>query len=1113
MVLQIATEQYSSKLTPTDFLILAQQIVSATGPTDPVDLFQLLNVSIFNGSESLKVDTSFAALCIVLQSKNNDVIIESLSMIRALHQVSSWGNLNDHIEVVLHQFKYYDRAETILPRLSSFVQMELGAVFPLCAYIAVCAGHQPFAHLIHTVPPSEQYCSSHCWSLWSLYGAIVFNECSTFIFLIRCRPTDYKDLFVTLDRLCEILGRDSDSFQHEFLIVLTGLVLSGEIPSSTLYFDLLWFHMFMSRRKPLSRFSETTEKSPDSKKRFRLAQTNYRHISRLLTEASVPDPSECYSRIRIDENGHWLDFELAKAVVLCCTQQILPGYIDFYCAILYFIAREDPSVSQSLLPNVIGKASATLAGSVAMLINKSPKRSDFRAFTRFLEQTKPEIIQISIDSLTSIQAHTTRIIELHKSIFSDLQNAAITQITKTAVIYTRTRIAVFRHWKLIWSHLTVEGCPWAKRFPSGSLKRDFQGSVLFCPLRTKLPPSLHNHPQYPVDIEILGSDTRRCRKVTVSKVKDIIWGFLKPSKKKLTLGTHIYRCSQIRFLFLRGNNAIEIHFFDGYSVLLDGVDGLADAIANSAAKQRKGIDIQTATGDLFLQSLGHTQTWTVGKMSNFEYLIWLNMIAGRSFHDLSRYPIFPCVLADFTSSSLDLENKTVFRDLSQPVAIQKLNIPGILCRLEPFTEMNTQGQSLNSIPEFLVEIGTLIPEFYFMPEFLMSTRESQKNVELPCWAKSAIDFVYLHRKALEKVDLLNVWIDQIFGCELRERKESITQLFLSPHPKKELVSHSSILQKQITLKLPSEQYLFGSAEQFVKDRLKIQIVAVDLTLAVDRLTLIFTPGSDQISQKLLPKESLNLPEFVYSFFKLNSSVFVALPKHGLGAEVINHRGGIRSTRISSNGCPVTAISGSNNTLLLSLKDGITQRWRVHQDHRLLFSFPSYRSGIRCSFTSNPFHLVVIGTNDSWLVINSLFDGKTIRSVKLDCIPLKVLITPLWGFILVHGCEYENEEPFYSLILLNINGLFIRKVQFAALIKDWFAWTSVEGFDFVILSAEKGRLFAFEVFFLEVGSPVHRFTSEVVGLYFASSINFIIALEADGTLHFIPFTTKSIERYG
>ena len=58
--------------------------------------------------------------------------------------------------------------------------------------------------------------------------------------------------------------------------------------------------------------------------------------------------------------------------------------------------------------------------------------------------------------------------------------------------------------------------------------------------------------------------------------------------------------------------------------------------------------------------------WQEGEMSNFEYLMFLNKMSGRTFNDLMQYPIFPFVLADYTSLQLCLDKHSSYRDLGKP---------------------------------------------------------------------------------------------------------------------------------------------------------------------------------------------------------------------------------------------------------------------------------------------------------------------------------------------------------------------------------------------------------------------------------------------------------------
>lgn len=62
-----------------------------------------------------------------------------------------------------------------------------------------------------------------------------------------------------------------------------------------------------------------------------------------------------------------------------------------------------------------------------------------------------------------------------------------------------------------------------------------------------------------------------------------------------------------------------------------------------------------------------TQRWRRREISNFEYLMYLNTIAGRSYNDLNQYPVFPWVLSNYDGKELDLSQPSNYRDLSKPV--------------------------------------------------------------------------------------------------------------------------------------------------------------------------------------------------------------------------------------------------------------------------------------------------------------------------------------------------------------------------------------------------------------------------------------------------------------
>jgi factor associated with neutral sphingomyelinase activation len=98
---------------------------------------------------------------------------------------------------------------------------------------------------------------------------------------------------------------------------------------------------------------------------------------------------------------------------------------------------------------------------------------------------------------------------------------------------------------------------------------------------------------------------------------------------------------------------------------------------------KKSIPIPCYTDRSFVESA--LELWQTNELDNYEYLLCLNAAAGRSFHDLSRYFVFPWILTNYGSiteddddedesddnssppEELDFTNPSIFRDLSLPI--------------------------------------------------------------------------------------------------------------------------------------------------------------------------------------------------------------------------------------------------------------------------------------------------------------------------------------------------------------------------------------------------------------------------------------------------------------
>ena len=93
------------------------------------------------------------------------------------------------------------------------------------------------------------------------------------------------------------------------------------------------------------------------------------------------------------------------------------------------------------------------------------------------------------------------------------------------------------------------------------------------------------------------------------------------------------------------------------------------------------------------------EEWQNHNISTFEYLMWLNIFAGRSFNDLTQYPVFPWIITNYQGEAID-EEKDI-RNLSLPVGMFDFNEKAEM-RKETFIEFyNTLKNDLKeSTPDF-----------------------------------------------------------------------------------------------------------------------------------------------------------------------------------------------------------------------------------------------------------------------------------------------------------------------------------------------------------------------------------------------------------------------------
>jgi len=149
---------------------------------------------------------------------------------------------------------------------------------------------------------------------------------------------------------------------------------------------------------------------------------------------------------------------------------------------------------------------------------------------------------------------------------------------------------------------------------------------------------------------------------------------------------HVWFTEDVRAIARRydgmKDRGLELYLAKQHSVLLTFETTMVRErillLLSQQVSQTTSLPLPCFTDRSFVESA--LELWQAGELDNFEYLLCLNSAAGRSFHDLSRYPVFPWVLARYGESvednfadklslppMMDLTDPAMYRDLSKPM--------------------------------------------------------------------------------------------------------------------------------------------------------------------------------------------------------------------------------------------------------------------------------------------------------------------------------------------------------------------------------------------------------------------------------------------------------------
>lgn len=867
-------------------------------------------------------------------------------------------------------------------------------------------------------------------------------------------------------------------------------------------------------------------------------------------------------KIRTDKNGDWLDKDIALITIQLFEKWKNPLFIEFDLLLCAYLVKYNPRAVEQHLNSVQFTRVRAHSNSFQLILKNirrfgntinppyMPKSFDPRSADECLRCMAKRQNLIFESRVENAHLNYKKLIKRTRDQMARLSDFRSLDDMSLALDQQQTLVASEKEkfarekeiWAKHWSKLTSELGPWESAVTPTSIsvqyRRDRTLCSFLCPWKMKRkvardkPNSLSPLPEKKIFqtvfecVLISGSSERPC---SLEIAKDSVIMTFEKSRK-------VIPGSSIQWIFPRRRfhvpSAAEIILWDGRSFLLNSTNGKGSQMLREIYQIATCLRHQPIIDPiLYLKKRGKntTKEWVTGKLSNFHYLLILNYFGGRSFSDITSYPIFPWIMSrsSFECESLDLEDPTVFRDFTE--VRETLEKAPVTARdVQTFLGMSPSGiETFNSV-NTRSQWQELIPEFFYFPEFL----SGDNPIELPKWAKSPVDFVYQHRKALESASItktLNLWIDLVFGCRqagsyppymyedcdphfpnleslVLENGQLPLKLFRKPHPPRVVTDPEPLLREPVTINIPRDAR--ASVYAFVEtssEPLSLSYLVFCRSGTVKRISVKEIHTQDIQSTTLLSLDESMFPQSDgTNIVVLNGGKFAAtISGTNSFVQLINLEEGKTLAPMKFLVCNVTSLAGDGNYLVLVGGDMVTRVYNINSLESPIYELASYRGATTCAAASVCFGVLVTGTSDGSLMICSLRKGRVERVVNLDKrTPRRIEISPGWGFILVFTEKVVNQELMYELLLYTINGIFISSVCLESELCACETYTCNAGFDWAILALTSGKIFNFELYYMNPGKKLDQYQS-VVSVHYVRHLGAALVVSKTGRSYILP----------
>lgn len=409
------------------------------------------------------------------------------------------------------------------------------------------------------------------------------------------------------------------------------------------------------------------------------------------------------------------------------------------------------------------------------------------------------------------------------------------------------------------------------------------------------------------------------------------------------------------------------------------------------------------------QKMKIVERWQQNLLSNYEFIHYLNILIGNSFHVIESYPVFPLVL-------LSPDGKTVL-GLQKYQPLTADDICFILGRVIPYSK-RVKPKSI--LIRDVSELKCGVPELYCFPAFLLNENKGPENVKLPPWAENhANRYVQSMRRALESSttrSVLSQWLENAFGMSYsllvpQGRRFSDLEAPITNRKSSIEIQRGIEFTNAQALRIKKQICIFtnGTAvdfrcDKFISFKLPPSLRGTVLSISKNQSCAIFGTKRDPVITILHSIPSNPVCESFALIKQTDRSKMMVMPINSdqqadllsslqsSGSQNKGHSKDLPTTLDESNRLSVTCAALIGDRFLLTASDDLLTVWKFRinylEKQNLVsleeISTTSFHNDQIVSIAGNAeLGLIVSCDKEMNIVFETLFNSIFIRNIKID----------------------------------------------------------------------------------------------------------------------------------